>query len=260
MSLPDMSVPDMSAPRSLCVFGDSHIACIKDALVAGYRPAPGWDVAFFGADGPRFRMLRLEGGRIRPDPAALATVRMISGGAEALAPGDHAAVLFTGVRVRALDVFAPRLDRLSRPGGFLSRAASRAEAADWLRRHRFYGYAVAFAAAGAGPVLMSPASFPLAGVGPDPLADWPGARAADADARAAVWADLAAVAAEDGITLLPQPEATVTEGCLTAPDWGRPGAREAGDPVHRNARFGGLVLDAALAALGAVPRVTPGCA
>jgi len=167
-------------------------------------------------------------------------------------------VLFAGVRVRALDFFAPRLDRLSRPGGFLSRAASRAEAGDWLRRHRFYGYAAAFAKAGPGPVLMAPASFPLAGVGPDPLADWPGARAADADARAAVWADLAAVAAEDGIILLPQSEATVTDGCLTAADWGRPGAREAGDPVHRNARFGGLVLDAALVALGAAPSATPG--
>ena len=235
----------------MCLFGDSHLACLKLALNEGLVDTDGWDIEFWGADGPRFRKLSLADGRIHARPGARDRVAQINrAGRRSIGPGDFDAVLFMGVRLRTLELFAPRLHRARQPGGHGSRAACIAEAVDWMTPKRCYRYAASFAASGQTRVLMAPATFPTQGIGPDPLTDWPMARLATAPDRAAIWADLVAVAADDGITLLPQPDRTVVDGVFTRPDHAVAGAADLGDAVHRNGVYGALLLGRVLAAAG----------
>ena len=52
-------------PR-LCIFGDSHYACLKQAEVQGLVDVSGVDLEYWGHVGGRFRYLEVRDGAIHP--------------------------------------------------------------------------------------------------------------------------------------------------------------------------------------------------
>jgi hypothetical protein len=109
------------------------------------------------------------------------------------------------------------------------------------------GYQLAAGLAANGPkVLLAPVAFPTEGVALKlPLATAEVA-ASDPDLRAELWDILTATAAADGITLLPQPEASVTAGCFTRAEFAVAGHVAKKDYEHKNPAYGALVLESAL--------------
>lgn len=61
-----MPSPADASASSLCIFGDSHLASLKQALDQGLLDPAGANVEFWGAYGPCFRQLRYREGAICP--------------------------------------------------------------------------------------------------------------------------------------------------------------------------------------------------
>ena len=133
-------MPSPRKRKSLCIFGDSQIGCIKLALTQKqYSTRRLIDFEFWGADGPRFRGLNLKDGKLVPRPEDLKTVQMVNGnGKDVLDPADFDVILFMGVRIRAINFFKPHLHRMQQADGYLSSAAFAQCCKDWLPRQRFY--------------------------------------------------------------------------------------------------------------------------
>jgi hypothetical protein len=68
------------------------------------------------------------------------------------------------------------------------------------------------------------------------------------------WKTIADVTAEDGITLIPQPEETVTLGLFTREAFAVADHVRKQDYEHRNAAYGALILARALEIARQVPR------
>ncbi|MCP5071976.1 MAG: hypothetical protein GY947_01610 [Rhodobacteraceae bacterium] len=238
-------MPSPRKRKTLCIFGDSQIGCIKLALTQKlFTTRKHLDFEFWGADGPRFRGLDLVDDRLVPRPAVLKTVQMVNGNShDVLDPADFDAILFMGVRIRTLDFFEPHLHRMQ-AGEPISEAVFQAASDDWLPRHRFYRAAKAFAAKGRAKIVLAPGSFPTLGFESLLAPEYAKARDAVADQRGTIWAQLKKTAACDGIILLPQPEETVSSGCMTKEEYGRVNVASAElDPSHRNPQYGALLLE-----------------
>jgi hypothetical protein len=231
------------APRRVMIFGDSHMASVRLALNARPARLVPHDVEFWGTVGHRFRHISLKGGAIVPDDdftaKRFAVVNRM--GRTELRPDDFDAVAFTGCRTRVDGLFMEFLHRNRHRDQFVSSGVQRAIIAGHLRSLYPYQFAMEFARQGKARILYAPVSFQLAGH-PHPMTDmFPDAVEGTAKERAAIWALVRAVMAEDGIVLLAQPDGTVVDGCFTNPSYATRHAAT-GDSTHKNATYGALVL------------------
>ncbi len=249
-----MPSPPADKAIRICIYGDSHLGCLKQALDQGLVDPRGYDIEFWGADGPYFRQLRLQDGVIRPDPEAEERVLLVNGrGRKFLRPGDFDVMFFMGARLRAGEFLEFLRRRMSRSNGFLSRAVVMRVARGWANRTRSYRYAGEIARSGAARVVYFPTPLPTFS-GRDG-ATQPGPQEAGrcGDVVALGWSSLSEVAGSDGIDFIRQPDATVTGGLRTRAEFGCAGFAEAGDLVHKNARFGAIVLEQLFGVLEAAP-------
>lgn len=230
---------------SICVFGDSHIACVKRAVDDGRVDIPADRLEFWGASGPDFRGIHLRGGRLKPmTEEARAQVQMISSsGRDSLGAGDFDAFLFVGSRLRSHSYIVPMLWRARDEAGYLSQAVRDAVLDRWLTGCRAYRAARAFAATGKSRVFFSPASFMNDQIMDEKTIARTINQEASASARADLWNGVAQRMGRDGVTLIAQPEQTVTRGCLTKIDYASERAVEMRDPVHKNGAYGALILE-----------------
>ncbi len=230
-------MPSQPDPARLCIFGDSHLASVRQCLNDGLEKFEGAEVEFWGAFGPLMRELHMRGDRIVPSDEAREMVLRINGhDRPELAAEDFDYFLFYGSRVRIHEFAAPYLHH-RRQGGFISAGALTASARDWMHSTRFYRFARDFAAKRPGRVFFAPSSLPAAGVRAQRYPEWPGCLEATAEDRARMWEALCAAAAEDGVTLIPQPEDTVVSGCLTDSQYALPNAHTLKDDTHKSPAF-----------------------
>lgn len=242
-----------AGPR-VCIFGDSHYACLKQAEVQGLADLSGLDLEYWGHVGTRFRHLAFRDGAIHPtdDFTARRFAKFNVKGRMFLTATDFDAILVMGARVYVGPVMLSLMHAQCH-GPFVSDSLMRRMLTDRLRGQ--IGYRLAAGLAANGPqVLLAPVSFPTEGAVPKfPLAT-PEVAASDPRQLHDLWAILIAVAAEDGITLLPQPEASLTAGCFTRAEFAVAGHVAKKDFEHKNASYGALVLDQALPILRQAPR------
>lgn len=230
-------------PRRLCIFGDSHMACVRLALNMKPQGMAPHDVEFWGTIGRRFRYVSLKDGALVPDDDFTAKRFSVVNrlGRTSLRPDDFDVIAFTGCRTRVDGLFMEFLHRNRHPDLFVSSGVRRAIIAGHLRGLYPYQFAMDFARQGKARILFQPVSFQLAGH-PHPVLDqFPDAVHGTGPERAAIWALVRDVMAEDGITLLAQPDNTVTEGCFTKDIYATRFAAK-GDSTHKNRDYGRFVL------------------
>lgn len=230
------------APR-LCIFGDSHYACLKLAEIQGLVDVSGVDLEYWGHVGGRFRYLEFRDGAIHPldDFTAHRFAKFNANGREFLPARDFDAIHVTGARVYVWGMFNQILRGLAQ-GPFLSSGLVRRILVDGLRGQAGYRLAKGLAATGTARVLLSPIAYYTAD--PERFADvvTPEMAALIPDQVPLFWAILEEAAAEDGIELLRQPEATVTAGIFTDEAYAVANHVEKRDFEHHNAAYGALIL------------------
>jgi len=229
-----------------CVYGDSHIACVKNALAEKTVALDGVSLEFWGAAGPSFRDLRFVEGRIEPTtPEAQAHLALINPqGRSCLAPPDFDAYLFMGCRLRAAEFLVPVLRGYAEPAAFVTSALRALMLQRWLEGCRSYRVAREFAKER--PVFFAPAGFLNDQILTEEEVEATVNTEATAQQRADLWAEIGAAMAKGGVHLIPQPEETVTRGALTHIDYAADPQAVEGDTVHKNAAYGALILNAAL--------------
>lgn len=247
----DPSIPPL--PR-LAVFGDSHYACLRQADNQNLIDLSGVTVEYWGHVGRRFRFLSCRDGAIVPDDdyTAQRFAKFNEKGRTFLPAADFDVIFFMSCRVEVTPLFQTLL-AARRTGPFLTSGLQARLARDSLRAQRFYLYARDLAAVGGARILLAPVSFPTegyAGLRPRP---GPAVRTAPADDRAAIWHLLADTATADGLTLLPQPEETVTEGLFTRAAFAIENHEALDDHAHKNPAYGALIFSRVLAHLAGVP-------
>ncbi|MEL6566671.1 MAG: hypothetical protein AAFQ59_19675 [Pseudomonadota bacterium] len=236
-------MPSPAEPRSLCLIGDSQMGSASLAIREGLTAPPdGHSLEFWGATGPAFRTIDWVDGAIRPAETARAQVLQINGhGRDHVAPGDFNGVIFYGARLRIATFFAAyfqwRSERLTHP----SRAVLETAVHDFAISTRAYRLARHLAAAG-DPVFYIPAPFTSDGVrnltrAGNVFHSFPAARNATTDDRAFLWEAFETVSARDGITLIRQPEDTVTSGVLTKAKYQCADAVALDDIGHKSPAF-----------------------
>ena len=233
----------LAAPiPSLCIFGDSHIASVKQALDGGLLPYLTDHLEFWGAYGPAFRQFEYQDNAVHARKDAEEMVARINGNGRLSLRGDaFAAYLFYGARLRMADFLPPMLSTL-RQGGHLSAAVRQRVTRRFLEGRKSYRIAQQFVRANPGAsITFAPAPLLTLGIG-QPEKTWPDAADATADERAEIRTWLDAEARRDGITLLHQPEETIVEGCWTDPRYAATGPGSADDPVHKSPEFAALML------------------
>jgi len=237
-------MPSPSKRKTLCIFGDSHIGCMKTALTEKkFTTRRALDFEFWGADGPRFRGLDLVGTTLVPRPDVVETVLMVNGKGKAiLDPADFNAILYMAARTRIQEFFPAMLHQMQQADGFMSRAVFEQTCRDWLPKHRFYRAAKAMAKTGTAKIYLAPTSFLSEGSEAMVVGDKTGALKASPEQRQEIWDELVRVAAEDDITLIPQPEETVINGCMSRKEYAAVLSDGQVDPVHRNADYAALLL------------------
>lgn len=233
-------------PR-LCIFGDSHYACLKQAEVQGLVDVSGVDLEYWGHVGGRFRYLEVRDGAVHPldEFTARRFAKFNSKGRMFLPAAEFDVIHVTGARVYVWRLFHQLLRGMAQ-GPFLSSGLARRILTDGLRGQAGYRLAAGLAATGTARVLLSPVAYYTAD--PDRFADVlaPAIPELIREQVPRFWAILEEVAAEDGIQLLRQPEETVTAGLFTDPAYAVAGHVEKRDFEHRNAAYGALILDRAV--------------
>jgi hypothetical protein len=229
-------------PR-FCIFGDSHYACLKQAEIQGLVDISGVELEHWGHVGGRFLHLEYREGAIHPkdDFTARRFAKFNEKGRSFLPAADFDAILVMGARTYVIRPFVQML-QWARGGGFASRGLKTRFAKDHLHRQLGYRLAMGLAATNTARVLMAPTSFQTVKTGPEAPVS-PDAVVASADDRAEIWRIIVDAAAADGITMIPQPEATMTEGLLTRADFAVADHERKGDYAHRNAAYGALILE-----------------
>lgn len=245
-------------PR-LCVFGDSHYACVRQAEALGLVDVRGVDLEYWGNVGGRFRYLDVRDGAIHPPDAALADrfARFNAKGRTFLPAAEFDAILVMGARVYVWRVFFRLLQMLTE-GPLVSEGLQRRVLADGIRGYHGYRLAAGLASTGTARILLAPVAHytrnaeGVSAVTPEM------ARLIEARLSWA-WEVLAGAAAEDGITLIRQPDETVVEGIFTDPAYAVEDHVAKADFEHRNAAYGALILSRALdVARGLQPVGAPG--
>ncbi len=229
-----------------CVFGDSHIACVKHALDEDLLDLKDVTLEFWGAPGPQFRDLHFEGGRLmaRSEVARDSLAKINPARVEGLGPEDFDGFLFIGCRLRASEFLLPLLGSLPGSSGYLSSAVRRLMLSRWLEGCRWYRAAREFAKLR--PVFFSPAGFLNDGiVSEDEVARTINTEATEAE-RKAIWDRVALAMQQDNIHLIRQPEETVTRGGLTRAEFATTLGDQGDDSVHKNGAYGALILNQAL--------------
>jgi hypothetical protein len=228
-------------PR-FCIFGDSHYACLKQAENQGLVDISGVELEHWGHVGGRFLNLEHRDGVIHPKDEFTAKrfAKFNEKGRAFLPAADFDVILVMGARTYVTGLIGQML-RWGRKGGFASRGLKTRHAKDHLHRQLGYKLALGLAETNTAHVLMAPTSFPTARTGPDAPPS-PDAALVSAEDRGDIWRILQEAAAMDGITLVPQPEATVTEGLCTSTDFAVADHVSKRDYVHRNAAYGALIL------------------
>jgi hypothetical protein len=231
-----------SLPR-LCIFGDSHYACLKQAEVQGLVDVSGVELEYWGHVGGRFRYLEYRDGAVRPldDFTARRFAKFNAKGRETLPAGDFDTIHVTGARVYVWRLFHQILLGLTQ-GPFLSSGLVRRILTDGLRGQAGYQLSAGLASSGTTRVALSPIAYYTAD--PDRFADvmTPDMAALIPDWVPEFWGILRGVAASDGITLLPQPDETVSAGLFTDAGYAVANHVEKQDYEHHNASYGALIL------------------
>lgn len=234
-------------PR-LCVFGDSHYACLKQAEVQGLVDVSGLDLEYWGHVGGRFRFLEVRAGAIHPldEFTAQRFARFNAQGRTFLPAAAFDTILVSGARVYVWGLFVRVLGALAE-GRFVSSGLVRRMLSDGLRVQSGYRLAAGLAAAGAARILLSPVAFYTAIPPERAEAINPAMAALIPGYLPRFWEILEEVAAADGIRLLAQPAETVVEGLYTDPAFAVADHVDRGDYEHHNAAYGALVLARAVA-------------
>lgn len=240
----------MTMPR-LAIFGDSSYAAVRQAHVRDPDATAGWEVEYWGHVGRRFRFLEYRDGAIvaTDDYTAARFAKFNERGRRSLPVADFDAIWFVGCRIDLILPFWIILHHLAQ-GGTMTRGLTRRILSDRLDASPSWGFARRFARDGQARILVSPPSFLIEGDLRGPAALYPAARNATAAQRAALWAEVTAVMDAAGVTLLPQPDHTVTDGIFTKRDFAVDGFTPGGDHYHKNPTYGALILAQAMAALG----------
>jgi hypothetical protein len=244
MLLPqDKATSPAPARARLAVFGDSHYACVRMAQGLGLVDLSEIEVEYWGHVGRRFNFLECRDGVILPkdDFTAQRFAKFNEKGRTCLPAADFDVVLFVGARIDVTDLMIALLSA-ARRGEFVSKGLARRMVRDRLNGLMAYRFAQDFAAHAEALIVLSPVSFPTAGVPNRPAALIDLLRDCTAEDRAKVWDMLAEAAAEDGLLLIPQPEETVVDGVFTATDYAVEGYLERVDYAHRNAAYGAAVM------------------
>ena len=243
-----------AARLRFCVFGDSHIACVKHALDQGLLDLAGVDLEFWGAPGPRFRDLHLEEGRfvVTSDGAREQLAKINPARSSGLGPEEFDGFLFIGCRLRASEYLVPMLASVPGAPGYLSQAVCDLMLPRWLESCRWYRAAREFAKQR--PVFFSPAGFLNDGIVSEAEVARSVNTAATAAEREALWAQIAEAMQRDNIQLIRQPEETVTRGGLTCAAFATDLGDQGDDSVHKNGAYGALILHQALAEMRALQK------
>jgi hypothetical protein len=241
-------------PR-LCVFGDSHYACLKQAEVQGLVDVSGVELEYWGHVGGRFRYLEFRGGAIHPvdDFTASRFAKFNEKGRMHLPADAFDVVLVTGARVTVWRLFQHVLRALTE-GPMVSEGLVRRILTDWLRVKAGYRLASGLALTGTARVILSPVAYYTVNQGPLDSLVTQAMRALMPERLPQFWQVLTEVAAEDGVTLIPQPEETIVDGMFTAADFAVADHLKKQDFEHHNAAYGAKVFDRALAIARSVPR------
>ncbi len=229
-------------PR-FCIFGDSHYACLKQAEVQGLVDVSGVDLEYWGHVGGRFRFLRVRDGAIHPTDefTAMRFAKFNAKGRTFLPAADFDVILVMGARVYVWPLFKRVLTLLS-AGPLLSEGLQRRILTDDLRRLQGYQLARGLAADGTARILLAPTAYATENAPQLARAFPPEVAVLIAERVPEFWRVLEAVAAEDGITLLRQPEQTVVDGIFTGVEYAVDDHLRKQDFEHHNAAFGAAVL------------------
>lgn len=233
-------------PR-LCIFGDSHYACLKQAELQGLADVSGVELEYWGHVGGRFRHLEFRDGAVHPmdDFTARRFARFNAKGRTSLPAADFDVILVMGARVYVWKLFHQVLQTLAQ-GPFLSQGLQRRILTDGLRGQRGYRLAAGLASTGTARVLLAPIAYYTGDPGRFAAAMAPEMAALTAERVPGFWRIMEEAAAEDGITLLRQPEATVSQGMFTDVRYAVEGHLAKQDFEHHNAAYGAAVLEEAM--------------
>lgn len=237
-------------PR-LCIFGDSHYACVRQAEAQGLVDVSGVELEYWGHLGTRFRHLEFRDGAIHPldDFTARRFAKFNARGRMFLPAAEFDVILVVGARIYVWRMFLRLLQMLA-GAPLVSEGLQRRVLADGMRQQAGYRLVSGLAATGTARLLLSPIAFFSPGHALHAAALEPRIQALIPEALPRLWELLAAVVAEDGLTLMPQAAETVVQGLFTDPTY----AVSHGDFEHRNAAYGAVVLSRAMEFARQVPR------
>jgi hypothetical protein len=229
-------------PR-LCIFGDSHYACLRQAEAEGLADLSGVELEYWGHVGSGFRFLQVRDGAVHPgdDKVARSFARFNARRRLVLPAADFDGILVMGARVYVWRLFVAVLRALE-SGPFLSQGLMRRMLVDGFRCQVGYQVTAGLAATRTARIFLAPVAHYTEN--PAVLAELvtPGMQALIPYRLPEFWRILQAAAAEDGIELLPQPEETVTDGIFTKAEYAVADHLVKGDYEHRNARYGAVIL------------------
>lgn len=238
-------MPSANKRKTICIFGNSHIACLKHALNQKlYATRKAIDFEFWGAAGKRFFKLDFVNGKIVPrNERVLSTVLAVNGmGKKVLDPSDYHAILFMGVGITPVKLFAPQLERIRTSKGVLSQAVFSHLCQDWLASHAFYRIARNIAQSSETRIFLAPSSFPCEIAARFRKGRYAGARKASIQEIDKIWLELETIAKRDGITLIRQPMETMSKGIMGSKAFCRVDVDGELSLSHNNPQYGALIL------------------
>lgn len=245
-------------PR-LCVFGDSHYACIRQADALGMVETGSVELEYWGNVGARFRYLDFRDGAIHPPDEALANrfAKFNAKGRTFLPAAAFDAILVMGARVYPWRVFFRLLQTLTE-GPFVSEGLQRRILADGLRAYHGYRLAAGLASTGTARILLAPVAYYTDNPERFSALVTPDMARLMEERMAWFWEVMSEAAAGDGITLIRQPDETVVARMFTDPAYAVADHVAKADYEHRNPAYGALILSRALSLLHGVPDSVPG--
>jgi hypothetical protein len=234
-------------PPRFCIFGDSHYACLKQAEIQGLVDVSGVELEYWGHVGGRFLHLECRDGAIHPldDFTAQRFAKFNAKGRLFLPAEDFDVILVVGARIYIWRMFYGLMRALCE-GPFISHGLQRRILTDGLRAQMGYRLAAGLAKSGHARILLSPTAYYTEDSRHYPEAFTPEMAAILPERVPDFWQVLHEVAAEDGITLIRQPEETVTLGLFTSEAYAVADHVTKQDYEHHNAAYGALILARAM--------------